>query len=229
VALAQTLAVYMVLSAGIRLSAFRACSLAFGLLLIQALPLIKIEGIAYLAEHLVAALVMPGGFGSADDADYWRDTADTFREFGRFTIEATGGVWFAAGVAVAGSAFAIVSRMRTRGRSRVLLAFPATCAAVTSFLVSYRFFQEELKWSLRTAAFAISPGDPDPGAGWLVRAVDTLMEALAAAAFRAGDLLYGPPLLGSVPWLKLAIPELAMLAAATILFWRDRYRLAEGP
>lgn len=60
-------------SAGnLEMRAIRAATLAFGVLAAQALPLINIEGLAYLTMHLTAALVSPGGFGPAD-SDFLSD------------------------------------------------------------------------------------------------------------------------------------------------------------
>ena len=95
VAFIQGLTVRMTLAAGaygfptIR----RAAALGLGVMLMQSLPLISIEGIVYLTQDLTAALVSPGGFGLPGDS-HWTDTLDTFKEFAQFVAQATGGPCF---------------------------------------------------------------------------------------------------------------------------------------
>ncbi|MFZ1430501.1 MAG: hypothetical protein WAS21_27470 [Geminicoccaceae bacterium] len=212
VAFVQAITITMVLDAGrhTRATAWRAAKLAFGVLLAQALPLISIEGVVYLTQHLTAALVMPGGFGDANDADYWRDTVETFQEFGRFASQAIGGVAFLMALVLVTASFylgpRLAVRLRPKNASHITLV-AAVSTAAASFVVSHKFFQEALSQSLRDLAFRWSPGD----AQQISAAPKLLQAAVSQLLYSAGDALNGQPLLGEVAWLRLALPNLISL------------------
>ena len=210
------------------LSARRAVTLAAGLLAAQALPLISIEGLAYIAQHLTMAIVRPGGFGAAEGVDYIQDTVDTFREFGGHVSAATGGPWLLLSVALAAGALAILFRTLTGGAARRAplqsVALPATAFAI-SVAVSYRFFQESLYWPVRTAAFRWSPGEETVTRDWWENPVGALQRWIDVGLWYSSEFLHGPPFLGSLPWLKLALPQLFVLAAALFGLSLRRQRL----
>jgi hypothetical protein len=235
VAFLQALTVSMVLAAGRHGSpaAPRAASLAFGVMVAQALPLISIEGIVYLTQHLTAAIVNPGGFGSADDADYWRDTVETFQEFGKFVDQATGGGTFA--LAWLATALAFWAAPRIVARLKPATARPASIglaslAGLMSLLVSYRFFQDSLYRSIRDLSFSISPSN-DEGAPAAASLVSTLKSVVSRMAYDVSEALHGGPILGNEAWLRLALPDTIVLAAALTmagLAWAAR-QLEQNP
>ena len=218
VAFLQALTVTMVVDAGghTRATAWLAATLAFGVLLAQALPLISIEGVVYLTQHLTAALVVPGGFGDAADADYWRDTVETFQEFGRFVSQATGGFAFPLALAITFGAFWLEPRLAARlqpRRSRRAGFAAAVLTATASFAVSQKFFQEGLSQGLRDLAFRWSPGEVEPTSA----VTEQLRTTISRLLYSAGDALNGRPLLGDVAWLRLALPSLMGLALLVIV------------
>jgi hypothetical protein len=221
VAFLQGLTVSMVLAAGPHggPAARRATTLAFGIMIAQALPLISIEGLVYLTQHLTAAIVHPGGFGSADDADYWRDTVETFQEFGRFVGQATGGgafalAWLATALAFWGAP-RIVARLSPATARPVSIGLAAV-AGLVSLLVSYRFFQDSLYQSIRDLSFAISPFNNE-GVPATADLVSALKGALSRVTYNISEMLHDGPILGSKPWLRLALPDTVVLAAALIV------------
>jgi hypothetical protein len=221
VAFLQALTVSMVLAAGRHgsLAAGRAATLAFGVMVAQALPLISIEGIVYLTQDLTAAIVNPGGFGSADDADYWRDTVETFQEFGRFVRQATGGAAFA--LAWLATALAFWGAPRLVARLKPATARPVSIglvvlAGLVSLLVSYRFFQDSLYQYIRDLSFAMSPLN-DEGASASFDLVTAFKGALSRLSYNISEALHDGPILGEKPWIRLALPDTLVLAAALII------------
>jgi hypothetical protein len=218
VAFLQAITLVMVLDAGRHSvgTAWRAATLALGVLLAQALPLISIEGVVYLTQHLTAALVMPGGFGDASDADYWRDTVETFQEFGRFAGQATGGATFPLSLALVTAVFWLGRRSIARltpGPARLATLYASVLTAAASFVVSHRFFQEDLNRSLRDLAFRWSPGEAEPGLTWQA----SLQTTISRAFYTAGEALDGAPVLGDEAWLRLALPNLVGLAVVLLV------------
>jgi hypothetical protein len=121
--------------------------------------------LAYFAEHLTAAIVRPGGFGGADDADYLSDTIETLQEFGRFAAQATGGIGF--GVSVLLTTFSRLPAGAANRPRRVRTAIVAAATLVVSIAVSCKFFQGALYWPVRGAAFASSdPASGSPSGFW---------------------------------------------------------------
>jgi hypothetical protein len=90
-------------------------------------------------------------------------------------------------------------------------------AAALSFLVSYRFFQDTLYGEIRKIAFRVSP-ENDLGQPGLIPALEQLKGFISQKGFSLSESLHGGPLLGDLPWLRLAMPELAVLAAAFALY-----------
>lgn len=219
VAFLQGITVSMVLDAGrhTRVSAWQAMTLAFGMLFAQALPLISIEGVVYLTQHLTAALVTPGGFGKAGDADLWRDTVGTFQEFGRFASQAVGGTACLLSLAVVSGAFwlspRLAARLRTKPARRIAIA-AAFLTATSSFVVSHRFFQEGLRHALREFAFPWSPSDADQ----VSAAAAPFQARISQLLYSTSDALSGAPLLGDLAWVRLALPDLVGFAAL-LIFW----------
>lgn len=223
VAFLQALTVQMLLVARERLhlSLKRALTLGAGLLAAQALPLISIEGLAYLSQHLTAAIVRPGGFGSAEDADYIRDIIVTFQEFGRFVVRATGGFGFLISVVVTAMCYWLISWLpaETAGRPmRYRTILVSATAFVVSITMSYKFFQEFLCRNVRDAAFAF-PGSN--GTFW-TRLPPAFQQWLSKAIWGFSDFLHGPPFLESYPWIRLALPIVSALLVAVFAFGKPR-------
>lgn len=217
VAFIQGLTVYMALAAGSHgwPSVRRAATLGLGMMLIQALPLISIEGIVYLTQDLTAAVVHPGGFGMPGES-YWGDTLETFQEFGKFAAQATGGWLFPLACGLAAltlwSAPRLIATLKPQARGLVQTTL-AAFAGVLSMLVSYRFFQEIVQGWIETFAFRASPYDMEGN----LRS-DTPWAHVMAWVSQHALGLQEHKLLDTVPWLRLALPELGVLVAAVIAF-----------
>lgn len=222
VALVQAVTVLMALTARgeVRISPSRACWLGAGLSVCQALPLVSVEGLAYLSQHLTAAIVRPGGFGSAEGVDYMKDTADTFSEFFRHVHDATGGVWFGLSVLLSavslGRLFLLRPLPHPRRSSLPILAVTAV-TFLTSVAVSYHFFQEALYRQVRTAAFALSDLGADPPETWWGAVGSVTGRSVSWITWMMSEWLNGTPILGSVPWLRLSVPTLVAAVAATLV------------
>lgn len=210
VALLQGLTFAMLLrSAGnLEMPAMRAASLAFGVLAVQALPLINIEGLAFLTMHLTAALVSPGGFGPAD-SDFLSDTIVTIREFVRFTVAALGGWGFLVAIGIAASCYLAISRSRRVGSifqgrtsSLTVVAIVSAC----SLCVSYKFFQSPLGNFAESVAFGLSGPEGEGLSGYPFGR--NLNQQVSQLSLRLSDRLGGPPILESVAWLRLVLPQI---------------------
>lgn len=225
VALLQAVAVSMVLRSRGRLplSAGRAATLAAGLLVAQALPLISIEGMAYLAEHLTAAVVSRGGFGTANDTNYIADVSDTIVEFGRNVAKGVGGPGFCVSIAVSGGCFWLMSRMRPASpmRERRRVAVIAALSFVMSFAVSHHFFQEALEGFARHAAWASSADEPD---GWWALCPSGARRLISWILWSIADHMHDSSTAKPHQWLQLSLPHVAGLAAALAALGRLRDR-----
>ena len=209
VALLQGLTFAMLLrSAGnLEMRAIRAATLSFGVLAAQALPLINIEGLAYLTMHLTAALVSPGGFGPAD-SDLMSDTVVTIREFCRFAFAALGGFGFPIAIGIAASIYLAISRSRRVGsiflgrtESLTVVTIVATC----SLCVSYKFFQSPLGDFAEKIAFGLSGPDGEGLSGYPFGL--SINQQVSQWSLRLSDRLDGPPILESMAWLRLVLPQ----------------------
>lgn len=215
VAFTWALTLYMVTNApvGMRIEVTHALALALGLLTIQALPLISIEGIAYLAEHLTAAIVSPGGFGTADDIHYWGDVVDVMGELAAFVKAATGGWMWILGVILVAAALWLLPRTHlTSAPLRSLVTAVVGCVA--SILVSYRFFQDSLAHPVRRMVIRVSQATADVAWHWIPpiigRTANKIMWTLS-------EFLFAAPILGGHPWLRLAVPAMSALVVAAAL------------
>ena len=235
VALVQGLTFSMVLATGDRggIGLLRSLSLACGVVLAQALPLVSIEGLVYLTQHLTAAIVVRGGFGSADDVDYLRDVFDTLREFGGSASAAVGGLAGPLALVFATVSFWLMPRAFSLARpgSKRKLGGIALAVAATSFLVSYGFFQAEVAASMKRFAFAVSPQiESDDDASERLSTVVAFRMALGQYALGLGEALDGPPALSDQGWLRVALPSavgsmVVLLAAMVSLRAGRRGRL----
>lgn len=220
VALLQGLTVgsVLVVAGRLALSPARATVLAIGTLALQALPLISIEGLAYLAMHLTAMLVMPGGFG-AGDADVFGDVRTTLAEFFRFAWEAIGGALCPlAFIIAAGSYLAINRTVGIRRPSNFRIFVVGAFVALCSLLVSYGFFQPQLQAVAEAIAYGWSSQNDEPNRGYWLPA--TARDGVSITAFRVSDYLDDTKLLASAAWLRLALPQFAGIIFATLLIWR---------
>jgi hypothetical protein len=215
VAFTWGLTVYMVANApiGMRLRWRDALALALGLLALQALPLISIEGVAYLVEHLTAAIITPGGYGPSDDIHYWRDVLDVMGEFTRFVRAATGGWMGGAGVILVAVALWLLPRLQTVARHhRSLIASGVGCVA--SLVVSYQFFQTHLAHPVRLWLIRFSQLTTD---GALHALSPTLGRTANRVAWTVSEFFFGAPILGGLPWLRLAVPAISSVVVAAVL------------
>ena len=220
VALLQGLTVVMVLNmaGSLMLSWRRAVVLAAALITTQALPLISIEGLAYLAEHLTAALVTPGGFGGVETS-LLQDTITTFKEFARFAGMAIGGSGAVFALLIAAVSLQVLSGLswvkNTKGKTARLVAVGGL-TALASVIVSYKFFQMALYGPVRLLAFRLGDADGADG-GWYAALPSSLRQMGSAAAFQLSEVLNGPPLLEHIAWLRVALPPFVGLLVTLIL------------
>jgi len=177
------------------LSPKRCATLALVLVSAQALAFISLEGFAYLAQHLSAAIAMPGGFGSAENASYVRDTWDTLAEFSGKAWTATGGFGLLLAFAIVAAGIYAFSRLRLAELGTAGLVSIVCAAPIASMVVSYGFFQGAIYAALRDLSFRVS----------------------SPLLYKWSLVFHGPAFLDAAPWLKLALPLTCCVTLAACL------------
>lgn len=223
--------IYMVADtpAKYQINAKRALALATGLLLMQALPLISIEALAYIAEDLTFAVSQPGGFSPASGLHYLADTADAFVEVGRSIIAATGGFKSALSVMLLASILWLLARLNLGGdlgTKRLRLLPIALSGFSASLLVSYRFFQESLAHPLRLTVIRISQSLTQSGTSLVPKPIARFFDRLL---WDISEFFFGDPIMSHLPWVRLAVPGISVLSVSLVTFaffkvlpkWRD--------
>jgi hypothetical protein len=224
VAIVQSVTVWMALeSAGkVCISALTAFGMAVGILVCQSLPLISVEGLAYLSQHLTAAIVRPGGFGSPDGASYLQDVVDVFTEFTGHVGSSTGGFLFILAIFISTVAFLILYALSPSENSvfrKTKIYLVSILTFLLSITVSYRFFQKDMYRFVRNAAFEYSDLGQGQASTYLGQFFYNIGQEIAKNLWLLSEYLNGPAMLSEFPWLRICIPQMFTLVAVIFLWY----------